>query len=177
MHCCDATFATPLMVKPIELGADMTLQSTTKYYDGHNMTVGGAVACATKELTEALKFTQNMHGNIMSPFNAFMTLQTCKTMAVRCRQQAKTAQAVAEFLEVTTPVGGRGLCATTTTGLESPPPPSRARERRDGDDLCDRARPRTESRTSLSPPSPNNTTSELERREMGLDSTEAPPAI
>ena len=99
LHVCDATFATPIMCKPIELGADMTLQSTTKYYDGHNMTVGGAIASATKELDERLHFVQNMHGNIMSAHTAFTTLQTCKTMAVRVKQQASSAQAIAEFLE------------------------------------------------------------------------------
>jgi len=99
LHCCDATFGTPLQCKPIKLGCDMSLHSTTKYFDGHNMTVGGVVTSATKELNDALHFTQNMHGNIMTPDTAFKTLQTCKTMAVRCNQQAKTAQAVAEFLE------------------------------------------------------------------------------
>ncbi|KAJ1455218.1 Cys/Met metabolism PLP-dependent enzyme-domain-containing protein [Pelagophyceae sp. CCMP2097] len=98
-HCCDATFATPIMVKPIDLGCDMSLHSTTKYFDGHNQTVGGCVTCATAEMDAKLHFTQNMHGNIMSPQTAFTTLQSCKTMFVRCRKQAETAQKVAEFLE------------------------------------------------------------------------------
>lgn len=99
LHCCDATFGTPLQCKPIALGCDMSLHSTTKYFDGHNMTTGGVVTSATKELDEQLHFTQNMHGNIMTPDVAFKTLQTCKTMAVRCLKQAETAQKVAEFLE------------------------------------------------------------------------------
>lgn len=98
-HVCDATFATPLMLRPIELGCDMSLHSTTKYFDGHNMTVGGVVSSATKELDDRLHFFQNMHGNIMTPHTAFVTLQNCKTMAVRCQKQAANAQAVAEFLE------------------------------------------------------------------------------
>ena len=53
--------------KPIELGADFVIQSTTKFYDGHNMTVGGAVVAATDELHELIKHMQNVHGNIMSP--------------------------------------------------------------------------------------------------------------
>ena len=62
-------FRTLLQViqKPIELGADFVIQSTTKFYDGHNMTVGGAVVAATDDLHELIKHMQNVHGNIMSP--------------------------------------------------------------------------------------------------------------
>ena len=63
------------------------------------MTVGGAVVCATKELHERIKHMQNVHGNIMSPQNAFYTLQTCKTLSLRIARQSATAQEVAEFLE------------------------------------------------------------------------------
>ena len=98
LHCCDGTFAPPCMMRALDLGADMALQSTTKYYDGHNMTVGGAVAAATKEIDEQLHFYQNIHGNIMSPMVAFFTLQTSKTMSLRLKQQSATAQKVAEFL-------------------------------------------------------------------------------
>ena len=99
IHCCDATFGTPMMCKPIELGADLTLHSLTKYYDGHNMTVGGAVAASTKELQEMMKFHQNMHGNIMAPHTAFYILQTMKTMELRVTRQSENAQKIAEFLE------------------------------------------------------------------------------
>jgi cystathionine beta-lyase/cystathionine gamma-synthase len=99
IHVCDSTFATPVIQKPIELGVDLVIQSTTKYYDGHNITVGGAVIAATKELHERIKHMQNVHGNIMSPQNAFYTLQTAKTMGLRVKQQCENAQAVAEFLE------------------------------------------------------------------------------
>ncbi|CAM9169364.1 unnamed protein product [Pylaiella littoralis] len=98
-HVCDSTFATPIMTKPIELGADMTLQSLTKFYDGHNVTVGGAVASATKEMNEKIHFYSNIHGNILSPQAAFYILQHSKTMGLRFRQQCQTAQAVAEMLE------------------------------------------------------------------------------
>jgi len=50
LHVCDSTFATPVIQRPIEHGVDLVIQSTTKFYDGHNITVGGAVICATKEL-------------------------------------------------------------------------------------------------------------------------------
>eukprot|EP01134_Creolimax_fragrantissima_P008298 CFRG8298T1 len=99
VHCCDTTFATPVITRAIDHGCDIALHSTTKYYDGHNMTVGGVVACATAELDEKIKFFQNMHGNIMSPMVAFLTLQAAKTMKLRVLQQSQTAQKVAEFLE------------------------------------------------------------------------------
>jgi len=98
VHVCDSTFATPLIMRPLDLGADLALQSTTKYYDGHNMTIGGAVACASKEHHELIAFTQNMLGNIMTPMTAYMQLQTVKTMGLRIRHQCQTAQKVGEFL-------------------------------------------------------------------------------
>eukprot|EP00996_Jenningsia_fusiforme_P007176 NODE_954_length_1800_cov_100.552256_g841_i0.p1 GENE.NODE_954_length_1800_cov_100.552256_g841_i0~~NODE_954_length_1800_cov_100.552256_g841_i0.p1 ORF type:complete len:277 (-),score=69.54 NODE_954_length_1800_cov_100.552256_g841_i0:154-984(-) len=97
-HCCDCTFATPVIMRPLDLGADMALQSTTKYYDGHNMTVGGAVASKDAECNEALHFYRNMHGNVMSPMVSWLTLQSSKTLVLRVTQQSKTAQRVAEFL-------------------------------------------------------------------------------
>merc|ERR1712157_568958 len=99
IHACDTTFATPLITRPLDLGADMCVQSTTKYYDGHNMTVGGAVICATKEHTDMIAFMRNVHGSIMAPQVAFTQLQTMKTMKLRVMQQSKTAMAVATFLE------------------------------------------------------------------------------
>ena len=99
VHCVDATFATPVICRPLDHGADLTLQSTTKFYDGHNMTVGGAVIAKTKELDDRMHMVQNMHGNIMSPMNAFLQMQTTKTMPLRVRQQSNTAMKIATFLE------------------------------------------------------------------------------
>merc|ERR1719359_468978 len=99
VHVVDATFATPVICRPLDHGADLVIQSLTKYYEGHNMMTGGAVISATQELSDKVKFIQNVHGNIMNPFAAFMILQTSKTMALRVRQQSKTAMAIAEFLE------------------------------------------------------------------------------
>jgi len=98
-HVVDATFATPVMLRPLDHGADMVIQSLTKFYEGHNMMTGGAVISKTKELADKIKWVQNVHGNIINPFAAFMVLQTTKTMALRVRQQSKTAMAIAEFLE------------------------------------------------------------------------------
>jgi len=98
-HVSDNTFATPVMLRALDHGCDMVIQSLTKYYEGHNMMTGGTVISKTKELQERVKHIQNIHGNIMNPFAAFIILQTSKTMALRVRQQSKTAQAIAEFLE------------------------------------------------------------------------------
>jgi cystathionine gamma-lyase len=98
-HVCDSTFATPYICQPISHGVDLVLQSTTKYYDGHNMTVGGAVISATQELNDRIHLTQNIFGNNMSPQVAFYQLQTSKTLSLRITKQSQNAQAIAEMLE------------------------------------------------------------------------------
>mmetsp|Transcript_18708 Transcript_18708/g.65336 ORF Transcript_18708/g.65336 Transcript_18708/m.65336 type:complete len:428 (-) Transcript_18708:21-1304(-) len=98
-HVVDATFATPVICRPIEHGADMVIQSLTKYYEGHNMMTGGAVISRTPELAAKVKWIQNVHGNIMNPFAAFIILQTSKTMGLRVKQQSANAMAIATFLE------------------------------------------------------------------------------
>lgn len=87
------------MLRPLDHGCDMVIQSLTKYYEGHNMMTGGAVISKTPELAAKVKWVQNVHGNIMNPFAAFMILQTSKTMALRVRQQSQNAMALARFLE------------------------------------------------------------------------------
>eukprot|EP00612_Vaucheria_litorea_P003756 CAMPEP_0171459906 /NCGR_PEP_ID=MMETSP0945-20130129/4990_1 /TAXON_ID=109269 /ORGANISM="Vaucheria litorea, Strain CCMP2940" /LENGTH=385 /DNA_ID=CAMNT_0011985993 /DNA_START=61 /DNA_END=1218 /DNA_ORIENTATION=- len=99
LHVCDSTFATPIIMRPIDLGCDLVIQSLTKFYDGHNQTVGGAIISATKELDEKMHFYQNIHGNILSPQCAFYILQSIKTMGLRLKQQCATALKIATFLE------------------------------------------------------------------------------
>lgn len=99
IHVCDNTFATARIMRPLDLGADITLISTTKFIDGHNMTVGGALVAATKEISDKLRFTQNILGNNMSPQVAFYQLQTVKTMGMRIERQSATAMKIASFLE------------------------------------------------------------------------------
>ncbi len=98
-HAVDNTFLTPYYQQPLKLGADLSIHSTTKYFDGHNATVGGAVVAATAEHDDRLRFVQNATGTIMSPQVAFLTMQGCKTLSVRLDRQSANAQAVAEFLE------------------------------------------------------------------------------
>jgi len=99
VHVVDNTFLTPVYQLPLDLGADLSLHSTTKYFDGHNATVGGAVIARSAELDEKLRFLQNSTGSIMSPFVAWLTLQSIKTLSVRIEQQSATAMAIARFLE------------------------------------------------------------------------------
>ena len=98
-HAMDNTFLTPYYQRPLELGADLSIHSTTKYLDGHNATVGGAVVSATDDMNEAVKFVQNATGSIMSPQVAWLTLQGCKTLSVRMDTQCANALAIARFLE------------------------------------------------------------------------------
>ena len=97
-HAVDNTFLTPYYQRPLELGADLSIHSTTKYFDGHNATVGGAVIAATAELDKKVRFVQNATGSIMSPQVAFLTLQGVKTLSVRMDRQSANAQKIAEFL-------------------------------------------------------------------------------
>ena len=98
-HAVDNTFLTPYYQRPLELGADMVIHSTTKYFDGHNATVGGAVVVSSEEQARAIRFIMNAAGMIMSPQVAWLTLQGCKTLSVRMERQAANALAIARFLQ------------------------------------------------------------------------------
>jgi cystathionine beta-lyase/cystathionine gamma-synthase len=99
VHVVDNTFLTPYYQRALDLGADLSLHSTTKYFDGHNATIGGAVIAKTAALDEKLRFIQNSTGSIMSPQVAWLTMQGCKTLSVRMDQQSANAMAIARFLE------------------------------------------------------------------------------
>ncbi len=99
VHVVDNTFLTPYYQRALDLGADLSLHSTTKYFDGHNATVGGAVIAKTAALDEKLRFIQNSTGSIMSPQVAWLTLQGTKTLSVRMDQQSANAMQIARFLE------------------------------------------------------------------------------
>ncbi len=98
-HAVDNTFLTPFYQRPLELGADIAIHSTTKYFDGHNATVGGAVIAGTEALDESIRFIQNASGVIMSPWVAWLTLQGIKTLSIRLERQSANAKEIAEFLE------------------------------------------------------------------------------
>ncbi len=95
----DNTFMSPYFQKPLDLGADISLHSTTKYLGGHSDVVGGAVMLSEKKLYEKLKFGQNAVGAVPSPFDCWLVLRGIKTLAVRMDKHNYNAQKIAEFLE------------------------------------------------------------------------------
>ncbi|MCH8944499.1 MAG: PLP-dependent transferase [Proteobacteria bacterium] len=99
IHVVDNTFLTPYFQLPLTLGADLSIHSTTKYMDGHNATVGGAVISATQEHSDAVAFIQNSTGSIMSPQVAWLTSQGCKTLSLRMDAQSAIAMTLAKHLE------------------------------------------------------------------------------
>jgi cystathionine gamma-lyase len=99
LHAVDNTFLTPYFQRPLELGADIVIHSTTKYFDGHNATVGGAVIAGSPQLDERIRFVQNASGVIMSPWVAWLTMQGAKTLSIRMERQSANAMKIAEFLE------------------------------------------------------------------------------
>jgi len=90
---------TPALQRPFELGADLVLHSTTKFIEGHNATVGGALLCRDRELHERLDFIRKATGVIQSPFPAWLTLQGVKTLPLRMVRHSENALRVARFLE------------------------------------------------------------------------------
>ena len=95
----DNTLLTPALQRPLELQADVVLHSTTKFIEGHNATVGGALITSDAELHERFSFTRNAIGAIQSPFPAWLTLQGVKTVGLRMAQHSENALRVARFLE------------------------------------------------------------------------------
>ncbi len=95
----DNTFASPYFQRPLELGADIALYSTTKYMGGHSDVVGGALALRDDALYERLRFLQNAAGGVPGPFDSWLVLRGLKTLAVRMRAHEANALAVARFLE------------------------------------------------------------------------------
>lgn len=98
-HAVDNTFLTPYYQRPLDLGADLVVHSTTKYMDGHNATVGGSIVSRDETLHEQVAFHQNATGVIMSPQVAWLTLQGVKTLSERMDRQSESALRIARFLE------------------------------------------------------------------------------
>jgi Cystathionine beta-lyases/cystathionine gamma-synthases len=94
----DNTFATPYFQKPLALGCDIVVHSTTKYLNGHSDSVGGAVICADAEDGAKIGFTQNAAGAILSPFDSFLVSRGIKTLPVRMRAHDANGRAVAAWL-------------------------------------------------------------------------------
>jgi cystathionine gamma-synthase len=95
----DNTFATPYLQRPLELGADIVVHSTTKYLGGHSDVVGGFAATNDPTIAERLIFLQKSLGAVPSPLDSWLALRGVKTLAVRMRQHCQNAHAISGFLE------------------------------------------------------------------------------
>ncbi len=94
----DNTFATPMLQRPLELGADIVVHSVTKYLNGHSDMVGGAVAVKDDALAERIGFIQNSSGGVQGPFDSFLVMRGVKTLALRMKAHCENAGRIAEWL-------------------------------------------------------------------------------
>src|SRR6266540_3273746 len=112
----DNTFATPFLQRPLELGADTVVHSTTKYLGGHSDVIGGALVTRLPELHERAKFLQNAVGAVPGPFDCWLTLRGLKTLALRMHAHCHNALRVATFL-----AGHQDVAEVRYPGLPSHP--------------------------------------------------------
>lgn len=124
---CDNTFASPVVQRPLELGMDIVLHSTTKYIGGHSDVVGGVVVVDDAGLAEKIGYLSNSIGGVASPFDSYMTLRSLKTLPLRMQRHNENAMAVAEYL-----AGHEGVEKLIYPGLESHPQHDLARRQMDG---------------------------------------------
>ncbi len=94
----DNTFMSPYFQKPITLGADMVMHSTTKFLNGHSDGLGGVLVCTTKKQADDLAFIQKSQGAILSPFESWLILRGVKTLAVRMVKHDENGRAIADYL-------------------------------------------------------------------------------
>ena len=96
----DNTFSSPILQRPLELGAHLVMHSATKYLNGHSDMVGGMVVVgAHEEIAEKMTFLQNAVGGVQGPFDSFLALRGLKTLHLRMKAHCENAQALAEWLE------------------------------------------------------------------------------
>ena len=126
--CADNTFASPFIQRPLELGFDMVMHSTTKYLNGHSDIVSGcAVVGENAEIAEKLAFLHNAVGGVASPFDAYLALRGIKTLAIRMQRHCESAHRIAHWLE-----GRPGVAKVIYPGLESHPQHDLARRQMTG---------------------------------------------
>jgi cystathionine gamma-lyase/cystathionine beta-lyase/cystathionine gamma-lyase/homocysteine desulfhydrase len=94
----DNTFCSPYLQRPLELGADIVVHSTTKFLNGHSDSVGGVVILNSDEIAEKIGFLQNAVGAILSPFDSWLVLRGTKTLAVRMKRHEENGMAMANYL-------------------------------------------------------------------------------
>ena len=124
----DNTFSSPILQRPLELGAHMVVHSATKYLNGHSDMVGGMVVVGDdEELAEQLGFLQNSVGAVQGPFDSFLALRGLKTLHLRMKAHCENAQAIAEFLQ-----GHDAVQEVIYPGLPSHPQHELAKRQMDG---------------------------------------------
>jgi cystathionine gamma-lyase len=112
----DNTFATPCLQRPLELGSDIVMHSTTKFVNGHSDMVGGVVVVSDEALAERLAYLQNSIGAVAGPFDSFLALRGVKTLDVRMERSCQNAMQLARWLE-----GHARVERVIYPGLESHP--------------------------------------------------------
>ncbi|THD75271.1 MAG: cystathionine gamma-synthase [Phenylobacterium sp.] len=118
----DNTFASPYIQRPLELGFDVVMHSTTKYIGGHSDVVGGALVVGENaDLQEKLTFLQNAVGAVASPFDSFLTLRGLKTLSLRMQRHCENGLAIASWLEGRQGVAHGGVAQVIYPGLASHP--------------------------------------------------------
>lgn len=122
----DNTFSSPYLQRPLELGADAVMHSTTKYLGGHSDVIGGAVATSNKELMEKLRFQVKTSGAVPGPMDCYLTLRGIKTLHVRVERSVENAKKIAAFLDAHSEVA-----TLHYPGLESHPQHKLAAEQMD----------------------------------------------
>jgi cystathionine gamma-synthase len=126
--CCDNTFATPVWQQPFELGADLVMHSSTKYFGGHSDVMGGAVVVRDRGgLSDQLRDYQGTAGNVPSPFDCWLVRRSLTTLSCRVRAQTHSAERLAHFLQ-----SRRGVERVFYPGLESHPGHALARKQMSG---------------------------------------------
>jgi cystathionine gamma-lyase len=123
----DSTFASPVLQRPLELGADLVIHSSTKFLGGHSDVLGGAVLTSDDALAEKLRFHQNAVGAVPSPFDCWLLLRGLKTLQLRVLRQCENALAIARWLE-----GQDAVTQVHYPGLESSPGHALARRQMGG---------------------------------------------
>ena len=123
----DNTLASPVLTRPLELGADIVMHSATKYLGGHSDLLGGALVVRDQSLYDRLYFVQNATGAVMGPLEAFLCSRALKTLELRVREQCKTAMRLAEFL-----AADRRVARVLYPGLKAHPGHAIAARQMDG---------------------------------------------
>ncbi|HKR33626.1 MAG TPA: aminotransferase class I/II-fold pyridoxal phosphate-dependent enzyme [Steroidobacteraceae bacterium] len=126
--CVDNTFATPVWQRPFDLGADLVMHSSTKYFGGHSDVMGGAVVARDRGgLSDQLRNYQSTAGNVPSPFDCWLVRRSLTTLSCRVRAQTQTAARLVQFLQ-----RHRGVERVFYPGLESHPGHDIARKQMSG---------------------------------------------